>query len=46
MLLTLILGIVGTATQAALIGHWKLDEGSGATTADSSASGNNGRQHR
>ena len=37
----LVLGLAGSAT-AKLIGYWKLDENSGASTADSSGYGNNG----
>ncbi len=36
-----VLGTAGTAL-AELVGHWKLDEGSGTTVADSSGKGNNG----
>ena len=37
----LVLGLAGSAS-AKLIGYWKLDENSGASTADSSGYGNNG----
>src|SRR4030042_1794505 len=37
----LVLGLAGSAS-AKLIGHWKLDENSGANTADSSGYGNDG----
>ena len=37
----LMVGCFGTA-HAELVGHWKLDEGSGGTIADSSGNGNDG----
>ena len=39
--LFLVLGLT-TAAWADLVGHWKLDEGSGTTTKDASGNGNNG----
>jgi len=39
--LALVLGLVGSAS-AELVGHWKLDEGGGATAFDSSGGGNDG----
>ncbi|MCH8194426.1 MAG: hypothetical protein IIA65_10485, partial [Planctomycetes bacterium] len=41
MCVVLMLGCVGTI-HADLVGHWKLDEGSGGTVADSSGNGNDG----
>ena len=40
--IVLMLCLAGTA-RAGLIGHWKLDEGSGTTVKDSSGKNNNGR---
>ena len=42
LLVILMPGLVGIASAANLVGHWKFDETSGATTVDSSGYGNNG----
>ena len=33
--------VIAANVSAELVGHWKLDEGSGTTTADASGNGNN-----
>jgi len=45
LVVALALGLMVTSTYAGLVGHWKFDEGAGATARDSSGKGNDGTIH-